>query len=133
MKVEIKLFGILVPFFAVLAVVYGYFTDMTELVGVVALGLTAALCVFIAGYLWIIASKLDARPDDDPEGEIADQAGEYGFFSPGSWWPLALGAASALVFLGAAVGWWLMMIGIPFAALALVGWVFEYFRGEKAI
>ena len=33
------------------------------------------------------------------------------------------------MFLGLAVGWWLLYIGLGLAALALVGWVFEYWRG----
>jgi uncharacterized membrane protein len=31
------------------------------------------------------------------------------------------------------VGWWLVIIGAGFAPLAIIGWTFEYFRGEKAI
>jgi hypothetical protein len=38
-----------------------------------------------------------------------------------------------MVFLGAAIGWWLVMIAAPFMALATVGWTFEYFRGDKAV
>ncbi len=137
MKIETKLFAYLVPFFVLMTVVYAFFTSIgvhgTEWVGIVGLALTALLCTFIAFYLWHTGSKLDLRPDDNPDGEIADQAGEYGFFSPHSWWPLALGAGAAFVFLGVAVGWWMVIIGVPFAGLALVGWVFEYFRGEHAI
>jgi hypothetical protein len=43
-----------------------------------------------------------------------------------------LAAAGAIVFLGLAVGWWLMYIGIGLGALALVGWAFEYWRGAHA-
>ncbi|MDQ3357661.1 MAG: cytochrome c oxidase subunit 4 [Actinomycetota bacterium] len=133
MKAEIKLFGLLAPFFLLLTVVYAYFTGMAEWVGIVGLALTTAFSAFIAGYLALTARKLDLRPDDDPEGEIADAAGDYGFFSPHSWWPLWLGLSAAVLFLGVAVGWWLVMIAAPFAAVATIGWTFEYFRGEKAV
>lgn len=133
MRVEIKIFAYLVPFFLIAVGIYAYFTRWDEWVGIVGLALTAMLCAFIAGYLVLTARKLDARPEDNPMGEIEDQAGDYGFFSPHSWWPLWLGAASAAIFLGVAVGWWLVIIAVPFAAIAVVGWTFEYFRGDEAI
>ena len=37
------------------------------------------------------------------------------------------------VALGLAVGWWIVFIAAPLVALAVVGWVFEYFSGEHAI
>lgn len=133
MRGEIKLFGLLVPFFVVVTAIYAYFTDWQEWVGIVGLALTTALVGFIAGYLWLTARKLDPRPDDNPHGEIEEAAGDYGFFSPHSWWPLWLGLSSAVLFLGVAIGWWMVIIAAPFAAIATVGWTFEYFRGEKAV
>jgi hypothetical protein len=73
------------------------------------------------------------RPEYNLHGEIAEQAGDYGFFSPHSWWPLWLGMSAAVLFLGVAIGWWLFIIAAPFAAVATVGWTFEYFRGENAV
>ena len=34
--------------------------------------------------------------------------------------------------LGVVIGWWLFIIGTVLGALALSGWVFEYYRGEHA-
>ncbi len=133
MKAETRLFGILVPFFVLMAVIYAYFTDFGEWVGIVGITLTAALCSFVAFYLWLTARKIDPRPEDSLHGEIAEQSGDYGFFSPHSWWPLWLGMAAAVLFLGVAIGWWLFIIAAPFAAIATVGWTFEYFHGEKAV
>jgi hypothetical protein len=45
---------------------------------------------------------------------------------------LPLAASCAVIFLGLAAGWWLVAIGIGLAGLALVGWVFEYWRGAHA-
>ena len=34
---------------------------------------------------------------------------------------------------GIAIGaWWLFIIGVGLGALALCGWIFEYYRGEHA-
>lgn len=133
MKVEYKLFTIIGVFAAVMGVIYGYFTHWEEPVGPVALFLTGGLCAMIAFYLWRTGAKLDPRPDDDPYGEIDQIEGDFGFFAPYSWWPLFLGLAAAILFLGAAVGWWLVIIAIPFGAVALVGWVFEYSKGDDAV
>lgn len=131
MKTEFKIFAWFVPFLVVITVVYGVFTEPLEWVGFTALSLTTLFCAFIAWFLWMWGRKLDLRPDDNPEGEIEDQAGDYGFFSPHSWWPLFVGFFSALVFLGVAVGWWITILAAPFAAWAVIGWTFEYFRGDN--
>nr|WP_279671939.1 cytochrome c oxidase subunit 4 [Flexivirga meconopsidis] len=116
-----------------MGIIYGVFTKWEEPVGTVALFLTAGLCIMIGGFLWWTGRKIDLRPDDDPLGEISDIEGDYGFFSPHSWWPLFLGASGALMFLGLAVGWWLVMLAVPFVAVSAIGWVFEYFHGEHSI
>ena len=133
MKVEFKMFGIIAVFFFVMGTIYGIFTYWREPVGSVALYLSGGLCTLIAGFLWWTGRKIDLRPDDDPLGEQADVEGDYGFFSPHSWWPLFLGASCAILGLGLAVGWWLVMLAVPFIALAAIGWVFEYFHGEHSI
>ncbi|MGB5953750.1 MAG: cytochrome c oxidase subunit 4 [Ornithinimicrobium sp.] len=133
MQAETKLFAILIPFFVVMSVIYAYFTGLGEWVGIVGLVLTACLCGFVAFYLWLTARKIDERPEDRLDGEIAEASGDYGFFSPHSWWPLWLGLASAVLFLGVAVGWWLFIIAAPFAIWATIGWTFQYFRGEHAV
>ena len=74
----------------------------------------------------------DPRPEDDPFGEIAQGAGAQGDFAPYSWWPLPVAVGAALTFAGLAVGWWLFLIGVGVGAIALVGWVFEFYRGEYA-
>lgn len=133
MKVEYKMFAVICLFFVAAGLIYGHFSKWDEPVGSVTLLLSAGLNALIAGFLWWTGRKIDLRPDDDPFGEQSDVEGDYGFFSPHSWWPLFLGASLAIVALGLAVGWWLVMLAVPFVALAAVGWVFEYFHGENAI
>jgi hypothetical protein len=132
MKVETWLFGSGVFFFTPIAIVYGLITNWNEPVGVVAIGLTAGLGFLIGGYLFVTSRRIDPRPEDDPLGDIAQGAGELGEFAPYSWWPLALAGAAAVIFAGLAVGWWLFYIGAGLGALALVGWVYEYYVGEHA-
>ena len=121
MKVESWLFSAGVFFFVPLAAVYTAVTDWREPVGSVTLLLTGGLSIMIGWYLWFTSRHIDDRPEDDPAARIEDAAGEYGFFSPHSWWPLPLAASAALAFLGLAIGWWMVILGGLFACLALVG------------
>ena len=131
MKVEGMLFAGVAIFFAAIDVVYWYTSH--DPTGTTALALAVALGFLVGFYVFITGRRTGLRPEDRPDGEISEAAGEYGFFSPYSWWPLALGATSALCFLGLAVGWWLFIIGAAFGVVALVGWTFEYFKGPHAV
>jgi hypothetical protein len=76
---------------------------------------------------------MEPRPEDLKEAEIAVGAGELGFFPPYSWWPLWAGLTLALMVFGVAMGaWWLFIIGVALGALALCGWIFEYYVGEHS-
>jgi hypothetical protein len=76
---------------------------------------------------------MDPRPEDRHEGEIADGAGELGFFPPYSWWPLWVALAAAVIIYGLVfTAWWLFAIGLGLSSIAVAGWVFEYYRGEHA-
>jgi hypothetical protein len=131
-KIETTLFGAGTFFFVPLAIIYGIVTSWHEPVGAAALFLTGGLALLIGLFLWITSRRIDPRPEDDPNADIAEGAGEQGVFAPYSWWPLPVGFAAALVFAGLAVGWWLTGIGMAFGAIALVGWVYEFYRGEHA-
>ena len=72
------------------------------------------------------------NPEDREDGEIVEMSGDYGAFSPWSWWPLLLGIGSALFVTALAVGWWIIGLAVPVAALGLLGLVFEHSRGEHA-
>ncbi len=107
MKVEYKLFIFLTPFFALIGVVYGLWSGW-EPVGSAALLLTAGLSGMIGACLALTAERLGARPEGAPDGLIEQGAGDQGVYAPWSWWPLAIAASAAIVFLGLAVGWWLV-------------------------
>jgi len=130
MKVEGWLFAAGFFFFGIAAVIYGVLAE--EPVGTVALAFTAGLAFLVGYYLLFTARRIDPRPEDSKTAEIVEGAGELGFYSPHSWWPLAVAGCAALTFLGVAVGWWLFIIGAGASVLAVVGLVFEYYRGEPA-
>ena len=131
MKLETKFFAYLVPFFLVVTVVYGFWSRF-EPVGTAALLLLAGTVGMIGGYLGLLSRRIDARPEDDPYGEIEQGAGDQGTYSPWSWWPLVLALAAAVTFLSLAVGWWMLGIGVVLGVIGLVGWVFEFSRGQHA-
>lgn len=131
MKVEALIFGILTAFFVVVSPVYWYMSG--DWTGTSALVMTTLFAAMATLYLGFHAAKMEPRPEDRKDAEIADGAGELGFFPPYSWWPLWCAATLAVMVYGVAIGaWWLLIIGVGLGALALSGFVFEYYRGEHA-
>jgi hypothetical protein len=131
MKVEAWIFGIGTAFFVVVGPLY--WVASGDWTGTSALAMTTLLMAMVTLYLGFHVAKMDPRPEDRKDAEIAEGAGELGFFPPYSWWPLWCGATLAVIVYGVALGaWWLFIIGVILGALALSGWVFEYYRGEHA-
>jgi len=130
MKFEGFLFIGCAIFFGCADIVYWYFSK--DPTGTTALALSVGLAILTGFYLLFTGRRLPARPEDNPEGDIAEGAGELGFFSPHSWWPLYVGLAAALAAFGVAIGWWLFLIGLLFTFLTVIGFVFEYYRGIYA-
>ena len=102
MKAEAWIFGITTVFVAVVAPVYWMLAG--DPTGTSALVMTALLTAMITLYLGFHASRMDPRPEDRKEGEIADGAGELGFFPPYSWWPLWCALALGVIVYGTALG-----------------------------
>jgi hypothetical protein len=130
MKAESLIFGICTVFFVLVAP--AYWLIARDPTGTSALVMTALLTLLVTFYLGFHANKMDPRPEDRQDAEIADGAGELGFFPPYSWWPLWCAMCLATMTLGAAVGWWLFIIGGVLGSVALCGLIFEYYRGEHA-
>ncbi len=130
MKAEAWIFGMNAAFFALVAPAYWFITyDPT---GTSALVMTFLLTVLVTFYLGFHAKNMEPRPEDRKTAEIADGAGELGFFPPYSWWPLWCAATLAVMVFGVVFGWWLFIIGAGLGSLALSGWIFEYYVGEHA-
>jgi hypothetical protein len=136
MKTEYKIFGLLTAFLFVACAVYWWWTAVTfgtpEYVGVVALALSGLLTLMCGGYFWFVARRIDPRPEDRDEAEIADGAGEIGFFSPGSYWPVGLALATVVTGVGLVyLFWWLIAAGMIAILAATAGLLFEYYTGAR--
>jgi len=137
MKANVVILTILASFFFLAAVVYTVWnllaTGQLEIVGSVAILLSAILAAFIGFFLNLVnKSQGGILLPEDRDADIDDADPELGHFSPWSWWPFMIGLGLFLVFLGMAVGFWIIFIGVPFVLIAIVGWTYEYYRGNFA-
>lgn len=130
MKAEAWIFGFNAAFFALVTPTYWFLSG--DPTGTAALVMSTLLAALVTVYLGFHANKMDPRPEDRNEAEIVEGAGELGFFPPYSWWPLWCALTLGVIVLGVVFGWWLFIIGIGLGSIALIGWVFEFYRGEHA-
>ena len=131
MKVEGRIFAGLAAFFVLVAAVYGWLSREVDRHHR-ARSSAAALALAIGFYSLRLSARLGPRPEDRPDAEISEGAGEYGFYSPHSWWPLPTAASAAIMMLGFAFGWWLTVLGAFCLIGSAVGFVFEYYHGYHA-
>ncbi|HEY6423164.1 MAG TPA: cytochrome c oxidase subunit 4 [Pseudonocardiaceae bacterium] len=132
MRVEARIFEIVTAFFFLSAVVYGLWSS-GEPVGSVALTLTGGLTLIVGTYFRFVSRRVQMRPEDKDDAEISDGAGELGFFSPGSYWPVGIALGASLLGFALALGqWWMVAIGIAAVLSTVTGLVFEYHIGPKA-
>ncbi|GGM53885.1 cytochrome c oxidase polypeptide 4 [Longimycelium tulufanense] len=130
MKVEARIFEIITVFFFLSAIVYGLWAK--EPVGITAITLTGGLSLIIGTYFRFIARRVEPRPEDNEDAEVSDGAGELGFFSPGSYWPVGLAASAALAGLALAFFHvWLLVIAAALIIIMVAGLVFEYHVGPN--
>jgi hypothetical protein len=137
MRSEARIFQGVAGFCFLLAVIYGIWTDHSshgiEPVGVAALILSGGLCGIIGTFFAFVARRIDARPEDRPDAEIAEGAGELGFFSPGSYWPLGVGIAATVAGAGLAFAQlWLVLLGVALILSTAGGLLFEYYVGQNS-
>lgn len=138
MKIEARLFLLIAGFLWLTAIGYGVWTSLpnsfshghVEPVGVAALILSGGLLAIPGSFFLFVSRRIDARPEDRSDAEIAEAAGDLGFFSPGSYWPVTLAGAAAVVGLGLAfVQFWLVLVGVAFLMFSIGGLLFEYYGG----
>ncbi|WP_007024922.1 cytochrome c oxidase subunit 4 [Saccharomonospora iraqiensis] len=135
MKVEARVFDIVAIFALVVAIVYAVLTgsmtrDGVEPIGTVALLLSGGLALLVGSYFRFVARRIEPRPEDHEDAEISDGAGDLGFFSPGSYWPVGVAAGAALVGIGLAFMYtWLIVLSGIALLIAIGGLVFEYHTG----
>jgi Cytochrome c oxidase subunit IV len=132
MRVEARIFEITTVFFFLSAVVYGLWSG-GEPVGTAGLVLTGGLTLIIGTYFRFVSRRVRMRPEDNANAEISDGAGELGFFSPGSYWPVGMALAATVLGFALAFGqWWLVAVGIALILGTVAGLVFQYHIGPKA-
>ena len=132
MKTGWMLFTGLALFYAIVTVIYWFVGG--EAVGITAIGLSGGLAALIGFYLWFTAKRLgNVLPEDNVTAEISDSAGELGFFSPHSWWPLPLAFCMVLAGLGLLIGWWLTLIAVGGLLISILGFVLEYEKPSTSI
>lgn len=125
--VEGVIFLGLTGFFFVAAIIYGIFSN--EVAGTVALALTGGLTLIIGTFIWFTGRRLENPRPEDHDADIAEGAGDLGFFSPGSYWPVTLAASAALLAVATAfLLIWLMIIATGFLMMSVCGLLFEYHR-----
>jgi hypothetical protein len=89
--------------------------------------LAACLAGMVGFYIWFTQKRIgQILPEDRPTGEIADSAGELGFYSPHSWWPLPVAMSSMALGLSLLIGWWLTLISLGALVISIIGFVTEY-------
>lgn len=143
MKTNVNLWWILAAFFLLMTGIYTGWNIIEhsdrpwfhaiEWVGTVVLLFTVFMSVMIAFYVdRVHRAQGGELPEDVLTADIDDGDPEMGEFSPWSWWPLVLALSASLGILGLAVGTFLLPIGLAVFVVAIVGWVYEYYRGYFA-
>jgi hypothetical protein len=125
MRTESRIFEILTIFFFAVAIIY--LLVSREPAGTAALFLTGGLSLIVGTYFRFVSRRLELRPEDNPDAEVSDGAGDVGFFSPGSYWPFGLALSVGLMGISMAyMYYWAMTISGVILVIAVGGLVFEY-------
>ena len=125
MKSNYRLFLGLSIFYFIIAVVYQQLGG--EVLGFTGMLLSGCLAGMVGFYMWFTNRRIGAvLPEDNLTAEISDGAGELGFYSPHSWWPLPVALAACAAGLGLVLGWWLTIIASPTLIISVIGFVTEY-------
>jgi hypothetical protein len=131
MNASWKLFGGLSVFYVIMTVIYWQIGG--EEVGIAGMLLSACLAGMVGFYVWFTQKRIGVTlPEDNLTAEIADGAGELGFYSPHSWWPLPVAVSACVFALGLIIGWWLSLIGLGALVISIIGMVTEYEKPEIA-
>ena len=138
MRIEARLFWILCGLFFFFAAGYAFWTWLdsgrVEVAGTVALVLSGGLAFIVSSYFSFVARRIDLRPEDRLDAEVAEGAGELGFFSPSSYWPFSIALMATVAGFGLVyLEWWMVGLGILGVLFTVGGLLFEYYtRGHTS-
>jgi hypothetical protein len=130
MKASYRLFIGLSVFYAVMGVIY--YAVGGEAVGITCISLSSGLAGIVGFYVWFNSNRMGVLPQDNLGAEIADGAGELGFYSPHSWWPLPVALSACAAGLGLLLGWWLTLIAVGALLFSVIGFTLEYEKPTTA-
>jgi hypothetical protein len=123
-----KLFVYGTIFYFLLGIIYWFMSG--DVVGTSLLALTGGLAFLIAFYVLFTSKRVGVLPEDVEAAAISDADTDYGFFSPHSWWPFAIGAGTFVFVIGFVFATWMMIVGLFALMMAIYGLIFEYYRGQ---
>ncbi|GAB90441.1 cytochrome c oxidase subunit 4 [Gordonia rhizosphera] len=136
MKIEARIFELLTGFFFLAGIIYTITTALSsrgvEWAGVTAMFFSGGLTLIAGTYFRFVARRVEIRPEDFEDAEIEDGAGELGFFSPHSWWPILIAGGAAMFAVGFATGnFWFAIFSAVVILGTAAGMVFEYHVGTE--
>ncbi|UQX87253.1 cytochrome c oxidase subunit 4 [Jatrophihabitans telluris] len=137
MKLEARIFLWIALFCFVVSGVYAWWAwhdlGQVEWAGLAGLILSGGLLGLGGSFFWFVSRRIDARPEDRNDADIAEGAGELGFFSPGSYWPFGIALSALVTGFGMALAqFWLMGLGVVLILSTAGGLLFEYYVGNRA-
>jgi hypothetical protein len=125
MKVSWQLFIGLALFYTLMTIIYWQVGG--EPVGIGGMLLAAALAGMVGFYVWFTQRRIgQILPEDNLTALISDGAGDLGFYSPHSWWPLPVALSMCALTLSLIIGWWLTVISLGALVISIIGMVTEY-------
>jgi hypothetical protein len=125
------MFGGLSVFYVIITIIYWQVDG--EPLGITGMLLSSFLAGMVGFYLWFTQRRIGTiLPEDNVTAEISDGAGELGFYSPHSWWPLPVALSMCVAGMGLLIGWWLTLIGITVLIISIIGMVTEYEKPTSA-
>ncbi len=130
MKVSWQLFIGLALFYVLMTIIYWQVGG--EAVGIGGMALASGLAGMVGFYIWFTQRRIGkVLPEDNLTAEIADGAGDLGFYTPHSWWPLPVGLSACALSLSLVIGWWLTLISVGALIISIIGMVTEYEKPAK--
>lgn len=114
MRLETLLWGGVTVYFAVIGVLYMFFSD--DPVGVSLLLSATGLGGLVAGWSWDWGRRHGERIEDQGDADASDATGIVGVYPTESLRPVALAVGSTALLLGVPLGSWLSMVGLAIVA-----------------